>query len=184
MIIFGLGSGKLHDFGPTLPVTCARCHNRVMYHYASRTRWFRLYFIPVIPLSRTHMLMCPICSNGAVLNREDVARVKALNAVALQYEAKAISDEEFQRAVAAYGQGQVPELPVSALPPVDAASRTDRSERSDRAARGAGPAMLEPVPVAVGPPSGWYPDPSGAEQLRWWDGKGWTDHVKPLEAGG
>ena len=143
-----------------------------MYHYASRTRWFRLYFIPVLPLSKSHVLMCPICSNGAVLHRNDLPRVKALNEVAVQFEAKAVSEEEFQRAVAAYGQGHVPELLASAQPPIDAAARSTS---------GSGPAMLEPVPVALGPPSGWYPDPSGAEQLRWWDGKGWTDHVKPVE---
>src|SRR4051794_3696588 len=24
---------------------------------------------------------------------------------------------------------------------------------------------------------GWYPDPRGADQLRYWDGTAWTDHV-------
>jgi hypothetical protein len=31
-------------------------------------------------------------------------------------------------------------------------------------------------PVA-GPPPGWYPDPTGARQLRWWDGSQWTSAV-------
>lgn len=26
-------------------------------------------------------------------------------------------------------------------------------------------------------PAGWYPDPAGGEQLRWWDGQRWTEHV-------
>ncbi|QRY40518.1 G5 domain-containing protein [Microbacterium hominis] len=26
---------------------------------------------------------------------------------------------------------------------------------------------------------GWYQDPSGSEQLRWWDGRQWTAHVAP-----
>jgi hypothetical protein len=26
-------------------------------------------------------------------------------------------------------------------------------------------------------PAGWYPDPSGAAELRWFDGSVWTDHV-------
>ena len=26
-------------------------------------------------------------------------------------------------------------------------------------------------------PSGWYPDPSGRPQQRWWDGAAWTDFV-------
>lgn len=26
-------------------------------------------------------------------------------------------------------------------------------------------------------PAGWYPDPSGVEYWRWWDGSQWTDHT-------
>lgn len=29
-------------------------------------------------------------------------------------------------------------------------------------------------------PAGWYPDQSGAEQLRWWDGEAWSSEVRPL----
>jgi hypothetical protein len=34
-----------------------------------------------------------------------------------------------------------------------------------------------PTPPA-GPPAGWYPDPYGQLQLRWWDGWRWTEHVQ------
>jgi len=29
------------------------------------------------------------------------------------------------------------------------------------------------------PPAGWYTDPYGAEQLRWWDGEVWTEREWP-----
>ena len=32
-------------------------------------------------------------------------------------------------------------------------------------------------------PAGWYDDPRGAQQYRYWDGVGWTDHVVPAPAG-
>jgi len=28
-------------------------------------------------------------------------------------------------------------------------------------------------------PAGWYSDPSGSQQLRWWDGVQWTEHYTP-----
>jgi hypothetical protein len=31
------------------------------------------------------------------------------------------------------------------------------------------------------PPAGWYPDPGGSPNQRWWSGIGWTDHLAPLE---
>jgi hypothetical protein len=47
----------------------------------------------------------------------------------------------------------------------------------------------EPEPVVIVPaaqstytptptvPAGWYADPSGRFELRYWDGNGWTEHV-------
>jgi Protein of unknown function (DUF2510). len=30
-------------------------------------------------------------------------------------------------------------------------------------------------------PAGWYPDPLGLPQRRWWDSTGWTQHVAPAQ---
>ena len=35
-------------------------------------------------------------------------------------------------------------------------------------------------PQGTGPtPAGWYPDPSGSGQQRYWDGSAWTEHYAP-----
>ncbi|GAA2041003.1 hypothetical protein GCM10009740_37160 [Terrabacter terrae] len=35
-----------------------------------------------------------------------------------------------------------------------------------------------PAPQEI--PAGWYPDPEGRTQSRYWDGDGWTDQLGPL----
>ncbi len=39
------------------------------------------------------------------------------------------------------------------------------------------PGAMAPRPIAAGQPAGWYPDPSGRHQLRYWDSGAWTDTV-------
>lgn len=29
------------------------------------------------------------------------------------------------------------------------------------------------------PPPGWYSDPGGRPELRWWDGSAWSEHIRP-----
>ncbi len=42
--------------------------------------------------------------------------------------------------------------------------------------------MTDVPPVHQLPPAGWYPDPAGTEQERWWGGVDWTDHLQPVVA--
>ncbi len=40
--------------------------------------------------------------------------------------------------------------------------------------------MSEPPQDPYQPKPGWYADPGGQPQLRWWDGRAWTPHTQPL----
>jgi Protein of unknown function (DUF2510) len=39
------------------------------------------------------------------------------------------------------------------------------------------PVVEEPTPAESTVPAGWYADPSGRYELRYWDGTAWTEHV-------
>jgi Domain of unknown function (DUF4328)/Protein of unknown function (DUF2510) len=53
------------------------------------------------------------------------------------------------------------------------------SGRQEAAATALGPALPGAVPRGFGRPSpaAWHPDPTGRFDLRWWDGRLWTEHV-------
>ena len=34
------------------------------------------------------------------------------------------------------------------------------------------------TPSATAAPAGWYRDPLGIPQLRWWNGISWTNHIQ------
>jgi hypothetical protein len=50
------------------------------------------------------------------------------------------------------------------------------AEPAPEPGRGAHPPPL-PQP-AVAPPPGWYLDPGGSQNQRWWDGRLWTEHLR------
>ncbi len=58
--------------------------------------------------------------------------------------------------------------------------RGDRAQALAWTGPGPGPMAMPmtavPMPAVEVPP-GWHPDPSGANQWRWWDGYRWTEHV-------
>ncbi len=41
------------------------------------------------------------------------------------------------------------------------------------------PLQQTPMQETQQTPAGWYPDPQSPQQLRYWDGAGWTAHVQP-----
>jgi hypothetical protein len=60
--------------------------------------------------------------------------------------------------------------------PIPSFGQFIRGETVPDAASGEAPPISSNAPVEA-PPPGWFPSPGGPPgQLRYWDGKGWTDH--------
>jgi hypothetical protein len=57
-------------------------------------------------------------------------------------------------------------------------ARVTTDRRLARAGTGAvGGYPAGQIPVVASPVAGWYPDPSTRHELRYWDGRGWSEHV-------
>jgi hypothetical protein len=111
MIIFGIRGGKRNDHGPAIPVVCPNCNNQTYYHYLTVTKWFTLFFIPVLPISSKHYLMCPICTRSTELDRAGREHAAKLVELTAMFQAGSIGADGYGRRLTELG------APVGSLPP-------------------------------------------------------------------
>ena len=100
MIIWGWGRRTFRRYGPVVYQTCSNCHNTNWFNLIGIRRWFTLFFIPIIPYSSKHTLICPVCSRGRELGGADLAHAKQLNQIAVQYTTQVIPGDEYKRRLA------------------------------------------------------------------------------------
>ncbi|MBE7188245.1 zinc-ribbon domain-containing protein [Jatrophihabitans endophyticus] len=78
MIIFGYRS--FVKFLAMLTLVCPRCHNPAAHRLQQRSRWFTLFFVPVIPMGFTRFTTCTFCGLTQRVSKEDAtAMVAAAN---------------------------------------------------------------------------------------------------------
>jgi len=147
MIIFGWGGGTPKDQGPVAPAQCPRCGNTQVFRYVVARKWFRLYFIPLIPYETKHLLVCPVCTSGTRLEKTQVDRVKEMSAVTAQYTARALSDQHYSQAVEAFWASR----PLPQTPQIAAGAQPDAASAAVAESNGTvtAPAPAQPVPGAA-----------------------------------
>jgi len=123
LLIFGMRS-RSHQHGPCVAATCPRCHNEVVLIYLVVTRWFTLFFIPVIPTSRRRMLLCPICNwNREVPKASEHVAVEMIG-ITEQWKAGQLGDAEYDQRVKAFWSFLTPDAATTqppSQPPYDQA---------------------------------------------------------------
>ncbi|HUC88456.1 MAG TPA: zinc-ribbon domain-containing protein [Candidatus Paceibacterota bacterium] len=77
MIIFGWRT-LIKNIGAVFKRMCDHCHNEDYWILTRSTRWFTLFFIPVIPTSSKYFLACPVCKYGFALKGDQIESIKAL----------------------------------------------------------------------------------------------------------
>ncbi len=148
MIIFGFGGGRPKDRGAVVPMRCPNCGNENYFRHLSSTRWFSLFFIPLIPYSTKHFLLCPVCTQGRPLSREQAARAQEMTEWTGRFRAGSVSAEEYRERAAAF---------LSYLRPIDVGGAPPAVE----APTGGTPEPTGMVPPPP-PPPGDAPTPASS----------------------
>jgi hypothetical protein len=120
MIIFGIRGGKRKDHGAALPLVCPNCNNQTFYRYLTVTKWFTLFFVPVVPISSKHYLMCPVCTRAIQLDRAGRERAAKLVELTALFQAGSLDADEYGRRLGDLGTSAgslPPAAPPGALPP-------------------------------------------------------------------
>jgi len=74
--IFGWGHRKVKREGSITLARCPNCHNEAWFELLSYRTWLTLFFIPVLPYESGSLLVCPVCSCGPMLTKEQVVRIR------------------------------------------------------------------------------------------------------------
>jgi hypothetical protein len=101
LLIFGMRS-RSHQHGPCVAASCPRCHNEVVLVYLVVTRWFTLFFIPVIPTSKRRLLVCPICNWNREVPKASEHLALEMIGITEQWKAKQLGDTEYGQRVDAF----------------------------------------------------------------------------------
>ncbi|HVM66782.1 MAG TPA: DUF2510 domain-containing protein [Acidimicrobiales bacterium] len=146
MIIFGFRRTVT-----TMAMLTLACRNGhvAAHRLVKATRWFTLFFVPLIPFNRAYLTVCAHCGTQVGWSKADAEAASHAGPRA-----------------PAFAPDPVAPPVESVFPQMDAAPMASRA------------LPLATTPPPAGPPAGWYPDPHGAGR-RFWSGAAWTDDVQP-----
>jgi hypothetical protein len=147
LLIFGMRS-RSHQHGPCVAASCPRCHNEVVLVYLVVTRWFTLFFIPVIPTSKRRLLVCPICNWNREVPKASEHVALEMIGITEQWKTKQLGDAEYGQRVEAFWSFMSPNAdtappsnqPLSNQPPYDQAPGSPPGPQTPPAAPPAPPA--------------------------------------------
>lgn len=95
LIIFGTKRMKAQNLGPVSDTICGNCNNPVAYQLYQQRQWFHIFWIPIIPISNKHFVLCPICSRGGEVSAAQLPSVTALVEARSQVASGQITPEDF-----------------------------------------------------------------------------------------
>lgn len=74
MIIFGRRGYEKEIGNTNIVQQCPHCNNTVTYKGIEYGTKFSLFFVPLFPISKERMIVCPICKHGYKVNKEEMEK--------------------------------------------------------------------------------------------------------------
>ena len=102
MLIFGYGPRRPRDLGPVAPARCPACGNQVEFHLLQERSWVSLFFVPVIPTSARHLLVCPVCQHAVGLDAHQGRLAHGLASARADHLAGRLDDDAYRAQVDAF----------------------------------------------------------------------------------
>jgi hypothetical protein len=138
------------------------------------TRKFSLFFVPLFPIQTRYYTVCTHCGLWVPWNKEDAEAA----AVSSSLSSSSSSSSSFTAASAAGRGGDA----QPGAGPEDAQGAIGSAQPGSVAPADPVAPPLRPVTaLPLAPPTanpGWYPDPAGEGEFRYWDGGSWTQAVR------
>lgn len=98
MLIFGWGHAKTKHYGPVQKQQCQNCFNEDYWSLYKQSTWFTLFFIPVFPYKSEYYFLCPICSQGLMLdNYNEIEYLQAIAETNTKLLNGQINEEEYSK---------------------------------------------------------------------------------------
>jgi hypothetical protein len=169
VLIMGYGPRRPKDHGEVAPALCPNCGNHVAFRLLELRNWFSLFFVPIVPGRSRHLVVCPVCQYGIELTQPQLALAEELVELTARHREADGDPVAYRTKVdefwASLGGERLADMG-------DARPGATRDESLD---------APPPTPdrAAPNPPAGWYADPFGEADERYWDGERWTAGTNP-----
>lgn len=79
VILYGTKKFKRVKGRTVHPVHCQHCGSDSQWHLINLWTWFTLFYIPLFPVRKVRMLICPSCSYGVKINKDNQDLLKEVN---------------------------------------------------------------------------------------------------------
>ncbi len=156
MLIFGFGPRRPRDLGPVAPAGCPACGNQVEFHLLQQRSWVSLFFVPVIPTSTRHLLVCPVCQHAVGLDAHQGRLAHGLSSARADHLAGRLDDDAYRAQVDAFWRAAGATRPGDA-PPDAEPDEGGAASAGDAWWPGSGGSTPPPPPAGPGPggPASW-----------------------------